>query len=259
MLSHNTVIKLASVLTLDDEVFVVGGQAFNLWAERYAANDAALAEFGPFTSKDLDYFGHAAAAQKLAQALNGVVKTPSLDDATPNAAIVEAEIDGEWVEIDFVTNVIGVRVDPLKAWAIEMVAPFRTEAGESGQVAIPVMHPLHCFQSRVSNVVRLGRADDTAVRQIKAAPVVLGHYLDEQLRTGDFREVQDTLVGLTRYLTGEADGRAAHMTGIADPLEILKRFAGDERLDARYRQFNMQWMIRKVQSVRVLRSLRVLG
>lgn len=43
---------------LDDQPVMVGGQAVNLWAERYlpfAAND--LAEFELFVSKDLDLVG----------------------------------------------------------------------------------------------------------------------------------------------------------------------------------------------------------
>jgi hypothetical protein len=71
-LARATVIKLASVLSLEDNAFIVGGQALNLWAERYAATRADLLSFGPFTSKDLDYFGHRAAAEKLAAALGAV-------------------------------------------------------------------------------------------------------------------------------------------------------------------------------------------
>lgn len=54
-LARSTVIKLASVLSLADNAFFVGGQALNLWAERYAPSRAELISFGPFTSKDLDY------------------------------------------------------------------------------------------------------------------------------------------------------------------------------------------------------------
>jgi hypothetical protein len=259
LLPRTVVIELASVLGLKDDAFIVGGQAFNLWAERYAKADPELVEFGPFTSKDLDYFGYAAAAQKLAQALNGVVKVPSLDDATPNSAIVEANIAGTWVEIDFITDVVGVRVDPLRKWAVELAVPLKTDEGRDGLLVIPVMHPLHCFQSRIANVVKLGRKDDTAMRQVHAAPIVLAHYLEEQLRNGDHKEVQETLAGLTHHLAGTPEGRAAHSVCQTDPLDILRRLTEDTRLDVRYRRFNIQWMLRKVQSGRILRGLKVLS
>jgi hypothetical protein len=50
-----------------------------------------LAEFGPYTSKDMDYFGRVQAEEKLADALGGTVSTPEMDDATPHTAIVEAD------------------------------------------------------------------------------------------------------------------------------------------------------------------------
>jgi len=250
LLTRPIVIKLASVLGLDDEAFLVGGQAFNLWAERYASMDPHLLEFGPFTSKDVDYFGHAAAARKLSEALKGVVKYPSADEFTPNAAIVQAEVDGVWVEIDFITDVLGVRVDPLKRWAVELLVPMNTADGP-GTLTIPVMHPLHCLQSRIANVVRLGRRDDTALRQLNAAPIVLDHYIDEQLRNGDFREVQDTLAGLADHLARHPEGRQAHKVCRTDPLDIIKGCAADHRLDTRYRLFNTQWMIRRVQLSRL--------
>lgn len=68
MLDAEIVYDLASILKLSDKAFIVGGQALNLWAERYS-DLPGLAEYGPYTSKDLDYFGHREAAEKLADAL----------------------------------------------------------------------------------------------------------------------------------------------------------------------------------------------
>lgn len=39
--------------------FLVGGQALNLWAERYSAAAPELDYYGPYTSKDVDFFGTA--------------------------------------------------------------------------------------------------------------------------------------------------------------------------------------------------------
>ncbi|MBX9616615.1 MAG: hypothetical protein K2X25_13540 [Caulobacteraceae bacterium] len=251
MLPPATVFKLVSILGLDDNAFVVGGQAFNIWAERYAAGDAALSEFGPFTSKDLDYFGHLQAATKLATALQGKVNIPSLDDHTPHAAQVEAEVDGLWIEVDFITNVIGVRTG-LETLAVELLIPYRTTEGE-GVLEVPVMHPLHCFQSRVANVTRLGRTDDTALRQVNAAPIMLGHYIDEQLRVGDTREAQRVLRQLADFLMKDQDGRRAHEVCRVDPLGIIDRAEKDDRLDARFRSFNLAGLALRIRAGRELR------
>lgn len=39
--------------------FLVGGQALNLWAESYSAAAPELDSYGPYTSKDVDFFGTA--------------------------------------------------------------------------------------------------------------------------------------------------------------------------------------------------------
>jgi hypothetical protein len=251
LLPPEAVLKLVSILRLDDNAFVVGGQAFNIWAERYAPGDPALREFGPFTSKDLDYFGHLQAATKLATALHGRVNIPNLDDHTPHAAQVEAKVDGLWVQIDFITNVIGVRSD-LETLAVELLIPYRTKDGE-GVLEVPVMHPLHCFQSRVANVVRLGRKDDTAMRQVHAAPIMLRHYVDEQLQSGERHEAQRVLRRLADFLMRDPDGRRAHEVCGYDPLHIIDLAEKDDRLDHRFRSFNLAGLALRIRAGRELR------
>jgi len=147
-LSPQTVIRLASVLGLKDGAFVVGGQALNLWAERYAPGWPDLIAYGPFTSKDLDYFGYQKAARKLAVALGGRMVVPRPEDHTPNTALVIAAIDGREIEIDFLSNVMGVRANALERDAVELLVSLP----DGGSLAVPIMHPLHCLQSRIAIV-----------------------------------------------------------------------------------------------------------
>jgi hypothetical protein len=42
-----------------DNIVLIGGQALNLWAERYSDRAADLAAAAPFTSKDIDFCGTA--------------------------------------------------------------------------------------------------------------------------------------------------------------------------------------------------------
>lgn len=245
-LSASTVIKLASVLTLDDGAFIVGGQALNLWAARYAPGRPELIAYGPFTSKDLDYFGYRAAAQKLADALGGKILIPAPDDHTPNSALVIATIDGREIEVDFISNVLGVRASSLERDAVELLVPL---AG-GGQLAVPIMHPLHCLQSRIANVVALRRKDDTALRQLAAAPIVLQAYIDEMLKLGDAREATQMLKALFDYLRGDIDARACPALPMRDPASIITVFIRDRRLDLRFRWFNLRAMRRKLGAAR---------
>lgn len=252
-LARSIVLKLASVLGLEDNAFIVGGQALNLWAERYAPGRAELISFGPFTSKDLDYFGHRAAAEKLAAALGGEVHLPGPDDHTPNSAVVTAQIDGTDVEIDFLWDVMGVKANALEREAVELLVPVR--GGEIEELAIPVMHPLHCLQSRIANVVTLGRSDGVALRQLAAAPIVLEAYVDEMLRLGETREASVTLQRLFDYLRSDMAARACPDLPMRDPATVLAAFQRDRRLDWRFRWFNLRAMRRKLAAKRRARTV----
>jgi len=243
-LARAIVIKLASVLSLEDNAFIVGGQALNLWAERYAATRPDLLGFGPFTSKDLDYFGYRAAAEKLAAALGGTVHLPGPDDHTPNSAVVSATLDGQDIEIDFLSDVAGVRANALERDAVELIVPVRRS--EAYDLAIPVMHPLHCLQSRIANVVTLGRTDPVALRQLAAAPLVLEAYIDEMLSIGDTSEATATLQNLFEYLRSDIAARACPTLPMRDPAELIGYFITDRRLDLRFRWFNLRRMRHKL-------------
>lgn len=206
-------------------------------------------EFAPYTSKDLDYFGQRKAAEKLAEALNGTIRVPSMDNATPETAIVEAVIDGRRLEIDFLGHVKGVRNPNLERAAVELLLNVRTEDGV-GTIAVPIMHPLHCLQSRLANVVLLGRKDDTSRRQLEAAPIVLREYISQALNEPDskegHKEATSTLRLLFDYLRSDEAGRRAHLMMRNDPAAILTYFVDDARLDERYRSRTLASLIQQL-------------
>lgn len=236
---------LAQILQLDtDHAFIIGGQALNLWAERYS-DVHELADYGPYTSKDLDYFGHVDAARKLADALKGTVRVPLMDNATPQTAIVEASIDGVTILIDFLGHVKGVKASKLEKAAVELILDVKTNEGV-GTITIPIMHPLHCFQSRLSNIVSLKRKDDTAKRQLEASPIILREYISESLGDGDYRETTATLELLFEHLRSDEAGRQAHRIMRNDPMKTLEHFADDTRIDERYRQNTLANMLKEL-------------
>lgn len=205
--------------------------------------------YRPYTSKDIDYFGQREAAQKLADALGGKVLIPQMDDQTPETAVVEATVDGTLIRIDFLGHVLGIRPKELTAGVAEIIVPY-DNAGKGGRVAIPVMNPLHCLQSRIANLNILKRPDDTARRQAAAAPIVLREYISHALHDGDHREATRTLQGLFRFLSRDPSGRQAHRLAERDALDVMKIFADDDRLDARYREKILKRAIAKIEKQR---------
>ncbi|HZF93883.1 MAG TPA: hypothetical protein VEZ20_03320 [Allosphingosinicella sp.] len=197
----------------------------------------------------MDYFGRREAADKLAAALGGHVRTPEVGDATPHSAIVEAEIDGEVIEIDFLSHVLGVNANVLQRSAVELILAIRTPAGE-GTLTVPIMHPLHVLQSRVANVVELKRTTDLAIRQLNASPIVLREYVSNMLNLGKHREATATLEQLFEYLRSHVNGRRAHRVMANDPAGILDHFAKDPRIDERYRANTLNNMREQLRSRR---------
>jgi hypothetical protein len=166
------------------------------------------------------------------------------------SAIVEAEIQGETIEIDFLSHVLGVNADVLQRSAVELILKVRTAAGD-GTLAVPIMHPLHVLQSRVANVLELKRTTDLATRQLNASPIVLREYVGHMLDLGSNREATATLEQLFEYLRSHLNGRRAHKVMANDPATILDHFAQDVRIDDRYRALtldNMREQLRQRRS-----------
>lgn len=254
-LPQRAVLDIAKILEGDERAFVVGGQALNLWAEYYAPNAAELLEFRPYTSKDIDYFGQKEVAKKLAEGLGGTVKVPDANDMTFQTALVEATIGGIEIGIDFLSQVKGVQRG-LEEGVSDLVIPYM-HAGVETELAIRLMHPLHCMQSRIANVLELGRKDGTSQRQLAAAPIVLREYIDEALsddeeREAGQREAIEIFQALFRYLRSDINGRKAHGVLRYDPIDIFRHFLNDERLDARWREKTLANMIRQLEAKRTI-------
>ena len=247
-LAPETVLSIASHIVLEDGAFVIGGQALNLWAELYSDLEE-LKLYRPYTSKDIDYYGLQDAAEKLAAALGGKVLIPEIDNQTPQTAIVEALVEGKELKIDFLGHVLGVRPDHLNDFVAEIIVPY-TQNGETKHLAIPVMHPLHCLQSRISNLAVLHREDDTAKRQAEAAPLVLREYINRALEDGDVKEAIKTLQRLFDFLSKDITGKQSHRHINRDPIEVIQAFVDDERLDERFRIITLKNMIQKIERQR---------
>jgi hypothetical protein len=172
--------------------------------------------------------------------LGGKVEFPRPGHHTPSTAIVTAYVGNREIKIDFVSHVLGVNDAQLERDSV--IARFQSNVGK-GEIEVPIMNPLHCFQSRVTNVIGpLRRSDATAMRQLNASPIVLQAYVSELLDAKDTREAQGTLAGLFHFLRTNPYGRDAHLACSTDPADILRHFSEDPRLDERFRKFNLSQM-----------------
>lgn len=194
-LSKEDVIAI-TIQASDIQATVVGGQAINFWGEFFWERaQAELAEYAPFTSKDIDYYGTKAAAQELACKLGGKAIFPTPGDNTPNSALVLAEINGRSIEIDFLGTVLGVLPSEVDNGAI-LITSEQHNNGIPTTVSIRVLHPFLCLKSRVANMITLRRTDDVARRQYAASFIILREYILWNLEQSNHREAARTLIDM---------------------------------------------------------------
>lgn len=249
------VIKIVSNLTVDDEAFIVGGQATFLWAGFFETVQPELEKYKPFTSKDIDYYGGIQAAEKLAGAIGGTVRTPSKDSMnSPSTAIVEANINGRPIIVDFLHGIIGIKREEFR----NGVSTILLRNDDASTVEVAVMHPVLCLKSRISNIMSPAtlRRDEIAIRQMNAAWWVVRAYIGDALKDGDHKEATHCLSDLFHFLRGHQYGRTAHEVVETDVLDILKHFVDDARLDDRWRQLTLKPAIKTIETKRDARANR---
>jgi hypothetical protein len=161
---HDTAQILRRLGSVTEDVVLIGGQAVHFWVNAYAARDPFLSQGAPFTSKDVDFCGSAKAAAAAAVALGGTLRTPTLDEATPNTGLVTFKHSGEEYEIDFLDKPHGVAVAD-----VTRMSP-TVDAGV-GDVRFKVLSPVLCMESRFCNTSLPGYDSEHAWRQLQASIV----------------------------------------------------------------------------------------
>lgn len=176
-------------------------------------------------------------------------------------AVVEAEVSGQTVTIDFLNHVLGTDPSEIRKHAVDILVPVAAAEGGT-EIPIPVMHPLHVLQSRIANVVRLERpdcggsppSDRPRLRQANAAPIILREYVNERLDQEMHREATGTLRRLAFWIGSDEMGRQAHSIVETDPLAVLSSFSQDLRLDARWRDKTLAPLIGNLNRQRTSRA-----
>ena len=158
------------------KIVLVGGQAVNYWANRYAPGVRALHAGMPLTSKDIDFHGLRREVEECAKRIGGKAILASFDDHTPNSGVVMfTDSLGHARKIDFLTSVAGVKDKEVMSTAVPFTVP-----GAKGEVR--VMHPVLCLESRAHNVARLPGYDTRQGRkQLRAAIFCARAFIAETL------------------------------------------------------------------------------
>lgn len=137
--------------------------------------------------------------------------------------------------------------------------------GFKGSVPLTIMHPLHCLQSRAANIITLGRKDEVSKRQLNATVLILRAHISEVLAyspeepKGSRKIAQAILGDLTHYLTKDIVGVQVYGRTETNPIEIVKAFRDDPRLDQRFRDNQVHAMIEQIAARQKRDQNRMLG
>lgn len=160
---------------LTNQIVLVGGQALAFWAERYADR---IATAGPVNSRDIDFGGTQDVVAIAADRLGGTPKTPEPFSNTPNTGLVEfVDPGGHERWIDFLDQLYGegLNLSAIEAMAIGVDIPDGDQT-----TSFLVMHPVHCLESRISNVGGLPQYYETSLglEQARTSVFCVREYLD---------------------------------------------------------------------------------
>lgn len=138
-----------------DRLVLVGGQALEVWGTLLNVPPPVAEEkqgnYYHALTVDADWLGCRDDAEWLAELL-GVERTqlciPAPDDPTANTAVLYLERDSRIMLMDFLATVTGLDNDEIKKFAPDVV--ITSDLGQ--QFNLRVLDPIHCLQSRMSNL-----------------------------------------------------------------------------------------------------------
>ena len=233
------------ILTAAEKIdgVVIGGQALNLWADVLLSYDE-YESLGPFTSKDLDFWGTQAAAEELAKTLDGKVLLPEKWDSGPSEAAVIVTLTGKNHQIDFLKIVCGLDTKAFLKRASEI---------ELKGVNIALLHPLDVLKSREAGVRLLKRVDPGAIRQLRAAPIITHHFIETLLDDGQVFAAQDVVAEMI-HIGSRPNIDLLYSDYGFDPLSLAASLSQRPEWDPRFAKYQIA---QRCEREAALRSRRI--
>ncbi len=248
--AHLTPTEVDAILNFvaDEDPIIIGGQSISIWSQVYYGDNEALDALGPLTSKDFDFLHNLAAEKALEKGLKeGRLKIPTIDNNTPESAIVTGYIGDRKVTVDFMGSVLGVDTAQATSRSVKISDP------ENKAVSLTLMHPLDCVRSRLSNINVLKRTDEHSLNQAEASIIILDCFINRELKLGDDESVNraaKAILEIETIVRKAHAGRVSHKK-FGDRLNLLKvaeKYVDDERIDPRIREKQIKPMIKRLEA-----------
>jgi hypothetical protein len=211
------ILALLKPLSAEAQIVLVGGQALAFWSARFAE---PRGEISVVASKDIDFEGSADSARLAGRLLGGEVMIPSPLEPTPVTGVVTfIDSDGIGRSLDFIGAPRGLDAADVRDTALRVDLP-SSDGREA--IALWVMHPERCMESRVYNTIDLGRDDSLGLNQLKVSIPIARRWSESLLNDGSIaeRDRQRAVLDLNERIFKKASEDRCF-------LEVYRRFGID--------------------------------
>jgi hypothetical protein len=203
-------------------LILVGGQALEVWS--VLLDVPAPGGSGTPLTEDTDWLGGANDAQWLADQLVATMsielKLATLDDSTPNTAVMLLHRNGteRVLLMDFLHSVTGLTDRAIHALAVTIDLPHQ-ETGDT--VTLRVLHPLHCMASRLANLkTHESKRNGNGVQQAQWAIDILAAWLRVVVQDGQEKQVRKACQSVAK-LAQKDYARYCYHAYQLDPLQAI--------------------------------------
>ena len=200
-----------------DKFVLVGGQSLVGWTLHY--NIPVPPSDYPALTQDVDFVGARKEAEFLAKEIGGIARFATLDDHTPNTAVITWQPPGAGKKkllLDFLSGILGVEDADVRRLAVPIQF--------FGQHPVKILHPLLCLVSRLVNLHTLAiKRTKNGITQAKMAVEVAGCYLRELLAKNTPEDEKQAIKAVHRILDAAASqaGVYAFIEYGVDPLSAI--------------------------------------
>lgn len=161
------------------DIVLVGGQSLVGWAIHYKL-EIPYTDY-PALTQDVDFIGGVKEAEFLAKELGATCYVATLDDNTPNTAVLSwvSPESGKKLTVDFLSTLIGLTADEIRRLAVQIQF-------EGQHQPIWILHPLLCLKSRFENLLHLkSKRSKNGITQARVAVAVAKHFVAMYLNADD--------------------------------------------------------------------------
>jgi len=192
----------------DDEnlpFILIGGQAANFWANRYADRLPELRSLHPFTSRDIDFFGTRKDVRRISKALGLKPYLSTIDAPDPIAGYITPTINGEQVRVEFLHWIMNLSEEELRRGAV-------SESWHGNKIR--VVTPIYLLQSKIGCLGHLSQADRQDEKHTRMLLPCVRCFLEDALeRVATGKLTERGYIKTLKHVLSLSSSNAAKMAG----------------------------------------------